>query len=451
MNLRTRLTLAGGSVVLGALLLTSVILYPAVNAKLHDQIDGSLVRSAADAPQIVDQLKRKVTALGGGPAYLTGPVNVGSSTLQLVPGPISPGPGSGFIPLTGRDAAVARLEQQPYFQNATYHGTGYRVYTAPLAGSAGALVRIARPLSDATATLHRLQLLLIALTLGGGLGAAAIARLAAGRVLRPVRRLTEIIEHVTATHDLTARIDVRGRDDISRLARSFTTMMAALDQSVLAQQRLVADASHELRTPLTSLTTNLDLLTEGHGLAEPEAPELVRAAREQAGQLTLLTNDLIDLARYGTTQAQAHTEDLRLDLVAAHVTDRAAKQAPQLHFATRLEESLIHGDPDAIERAISNLIDNATKWSPPDGRVLVTVNKGELTVSDDGPGIPDADIPYVFDRFYRSPSARSRPGSGLGLAIVRQIAETHEGHVSVQPKRHGACIRLSLPTVPDAG
>lgn len=441
MNLRNRIALAGGSVVLGALLLASLILYPAVNSKLHDQIEVSLVRSAADAPKILSQVKQKTADLKGGPAGLTGLVTVGGSVLQFVPAPVAQGPTGGFIAVTERDTAVARLWQPPYFQDATYRGTAYRVYTAPMPQIDGVL-RVARPLSDATATLHRLQVLLIVLTLSGGMLAAATARLAAGRVLRPVRELTEAIEHVTATQELTARIDAPGRDEISRLARSFTTMMAALNQSVLAQQRLVADASHELRTPLTSLTTDLDLLADGRGLADPVAPELLGAAREQAERLKALVNDLLDLARYRANQV--HTEDLRLDLLAVQETERAARRAPGLDFETDVEEALVHGDPDAIERAIANLLDNAAKWSPPGGRIRVRVAAGQITVSDEGPGIPEADIPYIFDRFYRSAAGRSQPGSGLGLAIVRQIAEAHGGTVTVQPQEHGACLRMSL-------
>lgn len=445
MNLRNRLGLAGGSVVVGALLLVSLILYPAVDSKLHDQIDASLISSAAEAPNVLQRLKQKIGDQQATPADMTGLITVGPTTLQLVQAPVTPGPNDAFIPVTERDAAVAELRQQPYLQDATYRGTRYRVYTAPLGQSDGALVRIARPLSDATVTLHRLQFLLVALTVGGGLGAAVIARLAAGRVLRPVRELTETIEHVTATQELTARIDAPGRDEISRLARSFTVMMAALHESVQAQRRLVADASHELRTPLTSLTTDLDLLAECPGLTDSQAPELVGAAREQAVRLTALVNDLLDLARYGTDQA--HTEDLRLDLVAVQATERAAKHARHLSFETHAEETLVHADPDAVERAIINLLDNAVKWSPPEGRIRVTVADGTVTIRDEGPGIPTSDIPFVFDRFYRSAAGRSQPGSGLGLAIVRQIAETHGGSVAVKIQERGACLQLYLPPV----
>ena len=196
------------------------------------------------------------------------------------------------------------------------------------------------------------------------------------------------------------------------LAASFATMMAALDDSVQTQRRLVADASHELRTPLTSLTTNLELLREGRGLADPQAPALVGDAREQARELTVLVNDLVDLARYGRTET--HTEDIRLDLLADRVAERATARAPEKVFRTELRPCLVHADPDAVERAIGNLVDNAIKWSPAGGRILIRVEEsGRVSVSDEGPGIPEGDLSYVFDRFYRSPTARSirAPGS----------------------------------------
>jgi two-component system sensor histidine kinase MprB len=300
---------------------------------------------------------------------------------------------------------------------------------------------------DQMAVLQQLAVLLIALTVAGGLVAALGALLAARRVLRPVRKLTDAVEHVTATQDLTARIDVTGRDEIGRLGRSFTSMMSTLDDSVRAQRQLVADASHELRTPLTSLTTNLELLADGDGVRDPQAPMLVREAITQAGELRSLVNNLVDLARYG--EDTARTEDTRLDLVAGTVIGRTAPRAAALRFESALSPCMVHVDPDAIERAIGNLVDNAVKWSPPGGQVLVTVAGGEFSVTDEGPGIAWEDLPFVFDRFYRSARARSMPGSGLGLAIVRQVVETHGGKVAARPLHRGVRMSFTLPVVQD--
>jgi signal transduction histidine kinase len=261
--------------------------------------------------------------------------------------------------------------------------------------------------------------------------------------LRPVGRLTETVERIRATGDLSAPIETPGQDEISRLGQAFAAMTAALDESVGAQRRLVADASHELRTPLTSLITNLELLAERPD--DPSAPALAAAGLAEAGELRVLINDLVELARDG--RASFHVEDVRLDLVAERVAARAAVRAPGLRYELDCQPTLVRGDPDTLERAIGNLVDNALKWSPPDGLIRVSVAGGNVEVSDDGPGIPADDLPYIFDRFYRSAKARALPGSGLGLAIVRRIADMHDGTVEAIPLRRGVKFRISMPEI----
>ncbi|GLW10438.1 hypothetical protein Misp01_55660 [Microtetraspora sp. NBRC 13810] len=436
MSLRNRVTLAGGAVVLGALLLTSLILYLWQGANLRDRHDSELVAAVAQTPELLSAFKQR----GLPPAVV---VSVGPIWLQLPLEGIE-GIKSGFLPVDRRDVRVAAREAAPYFHDAVHDGVGYRVYTAPYPGADGLLVRAAVPVSVIDATLDRLLALLGMITVAGTVLAASGARLAAGGVLRPVSRLTEAVEHVTATQDLSARVEAGGNDEIARLARSFSLMMGAVEESVRTQRQLVADASHELRTPLTSLNTNLELLAEKDGLTDPEAPALVDDARRQAEELKALVNDLIDLGRYGRTET--HTEDTRLDLLAEAVVARATRRAPHLEFHVESAPCLVHADPDAVERAVGNLVDNAVKWSPGGGRVLVRVEAGgTVSVTDQGPGIPAADLPHIFDRFYRSPSARSMPGSGLGLAIVRQVAETHGGTVTAEPLNRGVQLRMSLP------
>ena len=441
MSLRNRIALAGGAVVLGALLVASLVLYPLIGARLHDQLDSSLARTVTDTPKILDRVKEKTATERAGPQNLTGLVSVGSTTLQFVLAPVVPGPTASFTPVTERDARVARLQEQAYFQNATFHGTAYRVYTAALPQANGSLVRIALPLSEAGTTLNRLRIMLITLTLAGGLAAAAVTRLAARRVLRPVAILTDTIEHVATTRELTSRVPARGGDEIARLAGSFNAMMSELSSSVSAQERLIADASHELRTPLTGLITDLDLLAEES--TDPFTRELVTSAKDQAHRLHALVEGLLDLSRYG--DASILCQDVRLDLLAAHALRRTAADHPQLRFSSATEPTFARADPDAVERAISNLLDNAAKWSPPGGTVHLTVAHGAVTIADEGPGIEPEDLPRIFDRFYRSPRARSQPGSGLGLAIVRQIAEAHGGSVTVEQSTQGTTMKLTLP------
>ena len=434
MSLRTRVAIAVAAVVFGALTVVAAVVYPAVGANLRAQQDASLVLVAKKAPTIAAKLKKAGTV-----GQL---VPFGSTELQILPA-AAVGPTSGFVGITEHDVQVADGNDQPYFQDEAYRNVVYRIYTMQFPGNRGVLVRAALPASDAASTQTALGWLLIALVPAGAIGAAVLARLAAGRVLRPVGRLTETVERIRATGDLSAPIETPGQDEISRLGQAFAAMTAALDESVGAQRRLVADASHELRTPLTSLITNLELLAEQP--RDASAPALIAAALAEAGELRVLINDLVELARYG--QASFHIEDVRLDLLAGRVAARAAGRAPGLAYQLDVQPTLVCGDPDALERAIGNLVDNALKWSPPGGRIRISAADGTVEVSDDGPGIPAADLPYIFDRFYRSATARALPGSGLGLAIVRKIADMHGGTVEAIPLRHGVKFRISVPEI----
>ena len=434
MSLRARVAIAVGVVVFCALTIVAAVVYPAVGANLRGKNDESLVQVAIEAPTIAAKLKQAGTV-----GQL---VPLGNTQLQIL-SPTTTGPTRGFVAITDHDLHVADGQGGPYFHDAAYRGIVYRIYTTQFPGDPGMLVRVARPASDATSTQAALGWLLVALIPACAIGAAVVARLAAGRVLRPVGRLTETVEAIKATGDLSAPIETPGQDEISRLGQAFAAMTAALDESVGAQRRLVADASHELRTPLTSLTTNLELLAEQPN--DPNAPALAAAALAQAGELRVLINDLVDLARYG--QAPFHVEDVRLDLVAQRAAARAADRAPGLRYELDCRPTLVRGDPDALERAISNLVDNALKWSPPGGCIRISAAGGAVEVSDDGPGISADDLPYIFDRFYRSARARALPGSGLGLAIVRRIADLHDGTVEAIPLQHGVKFRISMPEI----
>src|SRR5439155_8666905 len=255
------------------------------------------------------------------------------------------------------------------------------------------------------------------------------------------RRLTQATENVTQTGDLSERIDATGRDELSRLATSFNTMLGALQESTRAQRQLVADASHELRTPLTSLRTNIEVLASERRLPPGERQRLLSDVVEQLGEMTSLIAELIELAR--AEQQPAEPEEVRLDLLAADAVERATRNRPQVSFKTDFEESLVQGNPATIERAVSNLIDNAAKWSPEGGDVEIAVHSGRVTVRDHGPGIDEEDLPFVFDRFYRARSARGMPGSGLGLAIVRQVAEAHGGDGTAERAEDGG-TRITL-------
>ncbi|MFD7155605.1 sensor histidine kinase [Kribbella sp. NPDC059898] len=435
MTLRNRIAGAAALIVLVVAAGVSTVLYLSYAASLRGRVDASLIDAAQQASAIAQRLKESTSDKGATPV-LDKPVTVGSIDVQLYPGPVDAGQSTRFGPLDSRDVATASGAQPAYFADVRYNNQPFRLYTAPMPDtSVGALVRTSRAGNADDSALRNAVLLLAGLTIAAALITYGVARLAAGRILRPVAELTAAAEHVTRTRDLTARLGADGTDEVGRLGAAFDTMLGALDESVTAQRQLVADASHELRTPLTSLTTNLDLLDDGAALADPEAPALVRAAREQAGELRQLISDLVDLARYGETVP--HRELVRLDLVTA----AAVRNRP---VETELRPCLVYVDPGAVEHAVSNLIDNALKWSP--GAVEVVVAGGRVSVTDHGPGIPDDDLPHIFERFYRSPAARGMPGSGLGLAIVGNVAHANDGTLEVRTDNHGSTFTLTFPT-----
>ena len=312
-----------------------------------------------------------------------------------------------------------------------------RLYTMRLPSSSDGLVRTARPLTEANATIARVRWLLLGLTLGGALAAGLLGRLAANAVLRPVRALAGTVREVSATRDLNQRIPVSGRDELASLAADFNAMLAALDESQQAQQQLIADASHELRTPLTAHRANIELL------ARPDLPverrqRVLGAAVRAIEELSTLVGDLIQAARDG--RSVDAREPLALDELVAAAVERAQHRAPELRFESRLEPYRLVGARSRLERAVDNVLDNAIKWSPPGGTIEIRLVDGTLTVRDHGPGIAEADLPHVFDRFYRAAAARALPGSGLGLAIVKQTVDDHgrQRHRRQRGRRRGA-------------
>jgi two-component system sensor histidine kinase MprB len=302
----------------------------------------------------------------------------------------------------------------------------------------GFAIQVARSLEETDHALDRIKLILIVIAAGGVLVAAGLGLAVARTALAPVRRLTQATEKVTETGDLSGRIEAGGKDEISRLATSFNAMLAALEESTRARGQLVADASHELRTPLTSLRTNIEVLASDRELPPGERERLLTDVVDQLGEMTNLIAELMELAR--GEEPAALLEDVRLDLVAADAVERTRRNRPGVSFKTDFEESLVHGVPATIDRAVGNLLDNAAKWSPPGSEVEIAVRGAEVTVRDHGPGIDAEDLPYVFDRFYRARSARGLPGSGLGLAIVRQVAESHGGSVVAERAEGGGTL-----------
>ena len=439
MSLRTRLTLAGGGAVFVALAIASLVIYFDVRSKLHDQVDVSLVQSAEDVATkwvIASGFPKPLPAKRPERSFgkdSSGFFQVVPSFAALTDGAAPPG----LVPLVGRDQLVARGLLAPYFRDVRFAGASMRLYTMRLPSASDGLVRTLRPLTETNATLARVRWLLLGLTLGGAVAAGLLGRLAANAVLRPVRALAGAVREVSATRDLERRIPVHGRDELASLAADFNTMLAALDESQRAQQQLIADASHELRTPLTAHRANIELLARSD-LPVERRQRVLGAAVRGIEELSTLVGDLIQAARNG--KSVDAREPLALDELVAAAVERARHRAPELSFDSRLEPCRVEGARARLERAVDNVLDNAIKWSPASSTVEVRLADGRLTVRDHGPGIAEADLPHVFDRFYRAASARALPGSGLGLAIVKQTVDDHGGSVTVANADGGGAV-----------
>jgi two-component system sensor histidine kinase MprB len=266
--------------------------------------------------------------------------------------------------------------------------------------------------------------------------------------MRPVKRLTAATEHVAETQDLRSSITLRQRGELGRLATSFNAMLHALDQSRAQQRQLVADAGHELRTPLTSLRTNIEVLATQPGMLEVERERLMADVISELTELSALVGAVVELAQEDASPDGEFLE-IHLDELVTEAVDRARRHAPELTIRLiTLEPTLVRGQEYPIERALTNILDNACKWSPPGGSVEVTLANSEVTGRDHGPGIDPVDLPHVFDRFYRAPAARPLPGSGLGLSIVRRVMDLHDGSVSIESTQgDGTLVRLAFPII----
>lgn len=441
MSFRARIAVASAVAVALAVVVASALVYVIAREELRAPVDEALERRAAE----IAARPLGIATASDGRSYLAVRPEFGEARgyVQLVRADgtvLVPPRQETELPVTETVLELARGGTEgTSWSDVSVDGAHLRVLA--FAYGPDAAVQVARPLSEVDASLERLGLFLLLIAVSGVGIAALLGLVVSGAALAPVRRLTRAAEHVSETRDLSERIEVTGRDELSRLASSFNTMLEALEESTRAQRQLVADASHELRTPLTSLRTNIEVLASDRALPAEERGRLLTDVVEQLGEMTTLISELIELAR--AEQQALEPEDVRLDLVTADAVERVRRNRPQVVFDAVLAESHVRGVPAAIERAIGNLLDNAAKWSPEGATVEVRVEDGAVTVRDHGPGIADEDLPYVFDRFYRARSARGMSGSGLGLAIVRQVAEAHGGSVAAE-RADGGGTRMTL-------
>ncbi len=458
MSLRRRLALIAAASVAVAVLIAAGVCYLVVRSQLRGQIDTELTTQASTVQLGGMRLGGDVPGIpasAGGPAPYSQAVTASGQTVRP--------DHSLALPVTPATLALARRSGPPALSDIHVGDTHLREISFSVVASVDGqpfqrfAIELARPLNGVDGILGDLRLVLLLVIVGGIALAAGLGRLAGRRVLAPLAEVAQTAQHIGETEDLTSRIRVRADDEVGQLATRFNAMLdrlegsrAELDESMRAQRQLVADASHELRTPVTSLRTNIEVLLAEAELEPEDRRRLLADVVEQSEELTALVGDLIELAR-GDEPGFA-TEDVRLDRIAAEAVARARRNAPGVEFTTSLQEVSVDGVAARLERAINNLLDNAARHSPPGGPVELTVDGQGVSVRDHGSGVNPADLPYVFDRFFRGTGARGRQGSGLGLAIVRQVTAQHGGSATVaNAPGGGAVFRLQLPVVPAAG
>ncbi|MEE1755562.1 HAMP domain-containing sensor histidine kinase [Streptomyces sp. SP18CS02] len=461
--LRSRLALLTATAVAVAVAAVSVACWLLTRAQLLDELDTSL-RNTAAPENLVREAVIACRTTGTGDGDGTGRPGFAYTQVVTPDGSRCVAPYSRAVRVRAEDVAVANgARTDSLHTSATDSGESVRVHTQrstialPGTRPVEVAVSLARPLGEIDAALNRLALLLTALAGIGVIGAGAAGLWVARTGLRPVDRLTGAVEHVARTEDLTVRIPVEGEDEIARLSRSFNAMTAALASSRDRQAQLIADAGHELRTPLTSLRTNIELLARseetGRAIPPGDRRALMASVKAQMTELAALIGDLQELSRPDAVAPG------RLEVVALHdVLDAALRRArlrgPELTITADLRPWFVRAEPAALERALVNVLDNAVKFSPPGGTVEVALADGELTVRDHGPGIAADELPHVFERFWRSPSARGLPGSGLGLSIVARTVGHAGGEVALRAAEGGgtrAVIRLPGASTPPPG
>jgi two-component system sensor histidine kinase MprB len=464
MTLRVRLAIALALLAALSVVAVAAISYTATDQRLHDEVDASLVSSARQlgdprlAAELCKDLEEDRFPHGFGPLGQPGVTVQCLDAAGQVKGIGPPG-----VPVSSPGVDLsARASAPDRGPGGGDHGPGtggpvelwtqrfgtqaYRVVAVPRPG--GGEIRIGRSLAETDRVMGSVRNRSILVGLVIILLAAAAGVLVARRTTRPVRQLTDAAEEIAASGRLDIPVPPAGRDEIGRLARAFASMLGALTRSREQQQRLVQDAGHELRTPLTSLRANIDTLRRYPDLDPAPRKELLADLDSELRELSGLMDELVALAvdRYDDEPEQT----VALDQLAERAAERARRRSGRA-IVVDAEPAPVVGRPQQLLRAVGNLLDNATKFSPDATPIELTVRPGRLEVRDHGPGIAADDLPLVFDRFHRALDARSLPGSGLGLAIVRQIVE--DGGGTVAAANHpggGAVFTIRLPAAPPA-
>ena len=448
--MRTRLAMTIALVMAVVIVCFTSVIYLFTSSEMKDQLDQSLQGESTRVTRLVEA-KTDWTASGyceivGSPACSK---VIGSTEL--------PEDNGTDLPVTEAALGVAAGNHAPFYANTSVNGAVVRMLVTPLSDDRALLTGLSTaPVDTAIA---RLAIILVGFALVGVLVAGLGGYLSARHGLRPVRSLTEMAERVAATRNARHRISAEGTDELGRLAAAMNTMLSELEAAQNAQRQLVADASHELRTPLTSLQTNLELL-ERADLTGTMRTDLQAGVRRQMVGMGALVEDLIELAR---GEEHLAADDVEMRGLLRHCLERATRHWPGISYrlvsAARADDGgnpepdeplwLVSGDAPRLARLVNNLLDNAGKFSPPGETVTITATaRGqelEIIVQDRGDGFDSGELGLVFERFYRSATARALPGSGLGLAIAKQTVLAHGGTIEAANTGVGASVTVRLP------
>ncbi|MCL1593864.1 MAG: HAMP domain-containing histidine kinase [Actinomycetia bacterium] len=445
MTIRRRIALVSAAAAAVTVLLISIVAFVAAQRQIMRPIDDSLLSRAS----IFETSRPGVVPPGFGDLIFSrdglfgqrrGDFDATYYQLILPDGAtLNAGQDDVIIPPPDEDEMS---KAQPMLRSVSVDGLHLRVVTVyqPITD---VFVQIARPLTEADASLQGFAVVLV---FGGFLGvavAAVLGLLVARSALKPVDELRNSISDIAASHAFDERLDASTNDEIAELADAFNGLLAELESARAEQVRLVRDAGHELRTPLTALRTNIEIL-QRHEVTPDERAEMIDAAHAEVKELTALVAEVVDLA------TDRYEEEPLSEFALGHVVADVAERALRRNGRTTVvadDGSIVVAKRAAIDRVITNITANADKWSPVGEPISVDIADRRVTVTDHGPGISEDDLDHVFERFYRSPEARSTPGSGLGLSIVLQIVDDHKGIVFARNRDDGsgAIVGFELP------
>ena len=438
MNLRTRFALIAGALVFVLATVMSVGAYRIASSQLENQVQTSLEQRISRILNIMDR-----PDFTWQDSFGPGPVNqaimqteVDAITQVVLPnGQILGRREYPQLPIERADKALSFGGDRVNESSTIIEGHTFRTMT--VLANDGSLIQVAKDtqiLIDARNGMRKWFPLFAALAV---MVSAVIGWLFAGRVSKPIEDLALAANDIAQTQDLERRIKVSGSDEVARLSTSFNTMLTALNKSMNRQRQLVQDASHELRTPLTSLRANSELL-ERASVSDADRAAILADMRTEIDELTALSTELSALAI--DQKAAESPIDTDLAVIADEIATRAARRGGAAVSVHVTDDVMVQARPHQLERAISNLVDNAIKFSGGSSEVEIHVGAKRVEVRDHGPGISDEDKPHVFDRFYRATATRSMPGSGLGLSIVSQFAEDHNASAYVLDNVGGGVI-----------